>query len=692
MSDASVSREQRMAEETLRENDRQLRLLVENMGDVISRHLPDSTITYVSPSCRALIGYTPEELVHTRAADYVHPDDVQATVAAIQEATERHGEHYRAQHRMKCKDGKYIWVETSGRLLYGTGGHLREIQCIVRDVTERKRSEQERLAHLHFLENMERVDRTIKEATDVDQMMDNVLDVVLSIFRCDRAWLLYPCDPDAPSWRVPMERTRPEYPGVFDAGVECAMTPDVAAALRDLLASGEPLAGELNPGDANWDPEDKYSVRSNISMAIFPKVGKPWDFGLHQCSHARVWTDQEQTLFKEIGHRLAESLSALLYSQDLRKSEERHRQFVKSFQGIAYQADVESFKPHLLEGTVEQVTGYAAHDFLSEAVKWSDLVHPEDAAKMRSEIERLLSEPDYVADSEYRILRKGGDVCWVRDVGRLVQVDERTLVQGTVVDITDRKRAEGEREELIAKLEAQNAELERFTYTVSHDLKSPLITIKGFVGMLRQELGEEDGERVEDDLSRISNAADKMDHLLRDLLELSRIGRLANPSESVSLEELAGEARDLVGGQVKARGVQIEISPDLPVVYGDRTRLLEVLQNLIDNAVKYMGDQPQPRIEIGVRSDENETVCYVRDNGIGLEPRYHEKVFGLFDQLDPSIDGTGIGLALVKRIVEVHGGRIWVESNGAGHGSTFCFTLAARTDSPDLGRNRLAHC
>jgi signal transduction histidine kinase len=254
-----------------------------------------------------------------------------------------------------------------------------------------------------------------------------------------------------------------------------------------------------------------------------------------------------------------------------------------------------------------------------------------------------------------------------------------------VQDITERKLIEKEREALITKLEAQNAQLERFAYTVSHDLKSPLITIKGFVGILQQDLAKGDSAPVEDDLARISNAADKMNQLLKDLLDLSRIGRLVNPPEDVPLGKLAHEAFELVSGQVEDRGVQVDISPDLPVVYGDRLRLLEVLQNLIDNAAKYMGDQPQPRIEIGSRRDGDETVYYVRDNGIGINPSYHQRIFGLFDQLDQKAEGSGIGLTLVKRIVETHGGRIWVESEGQGEGSTFCFTIADRDAFPVQG-------
>jgi signal transduction histidine kinase len=247
------------------------------------------------------------------------------------------------------------------------------------------------------------------------------------------------------------------------------------------------------------------------------------------------------------------------------------------------------------------------------------------------------------------------------------------------------RESEREREDLIAALEAQNAELERFAYSVSHDLKSPLITIRGYIGALSEDLTEGNTEAVIDDARRISNAADKMAALLNDVLELSRIGRVVNPPQDVPLGDLADEALELVTAQIEQRNIQVEISPNLPIVYGDRGRLLEVLQNLIDNAIKYVGDQPQPRIEIGSRRDDNGTVCYVRDNGIGIEPRYHEKIFRLFDQLDQSVEGTGIGLALVKRIVEVHGGRVWVESEGLGQGARFCFTIAAEGNSYQSG-------
>ena len=139
---------------------------------------------------------------------------------------------------------------------------------------------------------------------------------------------------------------------------------------------------------------------------------------------------------------------------------------------------------------------------------------------------------------------------------------------------------------------------------------------------------------------------------------------------------------DQVTSAIEARGVALDIEAVMPVVVGDRVRLLEVFQNLIDNAVSFMGDQPEPRVEIGAREQGEDVLCRVRDNGIGIEPRHQPKIFELFERLSSETEGTGVGLALVERIVEVHGGRIWVESEGAGRGSTFCFTLPASPPRP----------
>jgi signal transduction histidine kinase len=239
-----------------------------------------------------------------------------------------------------------------------------------------------------------------------------------------------------------------------------------------------------------------------------------------------------------------------------------------------------------------------------------------------------------------------------------------------------RVQAEAEREKLIAELEAKNAELERFTYTVSHDLKAPLITMRGFLGLLEKDAQAGDAEQMQADMRRVVEATDKMQRLLNELLELSRIGRITNLPGAVPFETIAHEAIELVHGQLEAHRVQVDVTPDLPTVYGDRARLVEVVQNLVDNAAKFMGDQAEPQITIGQQGTDRDgkPILFVRDNGLGIDPQYHDRIFGLFDKLDPRSEGTGIGLALIKRIVEVHGGRIWIESE-TGKGSTFLFTL-----------------
>jgi len=195
--------------------------------------------------------------------------------------------------------------------------------------------------------------------------------------------------------------------------------------------------------------------------------------------------------------------------------------------------------------------------------------------------------------------------------------------------------------------------------------------------MIKQDMALGNYERAQADMDRIQTAAGRMTVLLGDLLELSRIGRQMNVPRPIDMNRLVRDVLSLLAGPLALREIEVVVSEDLAPISGDYKRIAEVVQNLVENALKYLGDQAAPRIEIGAREDGDETVFFVRDNGIGIEARYQENVFGLFNKLDPKSEGTGVGLALVKRIVEVHGGRVWVESAGAGAGSRFCFTVGS---------------
>ncbi len=363
----------------------------------------------------------------------------------------------------------------------------------------------------------------------------------------------------------------------------------------------------------------------------------------------------------------------------LRESMERYRLITSVSSDYAFStemADGPALRLNWVAGAFEQITGFTFDEYVARG-GWRAALHPEDVAQDARDLETLRQNRPIA--TELRTICKDGSVRWVRVYAHPVWDETNNRLRGifgAVQDISARKAAEAEREDLIQELEARNAELERFTYTVSHDLKSPLITIRGFLGHIEQAAVDGNIEAVRADMDRVYKSTARMHQLLDDLLELSRIGRLAKPPESAAFDSIVRDALDLTHGQLTARKVMVEVEGPLPEVRGDRDRLVEVVQNLVDNATKFMGEQKEPRITIGARDTAAGRAFFVRDNGEGIDPKHAERVFNLFDKLDPKSPGTGVGLALVKRIVEVHGGRVWVESEGVGHGSTFFFTLA----------------
>ena len=224
------------------------------------------------------------------------------------------------------------------------------------------------------------------------------------------------------------------------------------------------------------------------------------------------------------------------------------------------------------------------------------------------------------------------------------------------------------------ELARKNTEMERFIYTVSHDLRTPLISVSGLLGFLKQDAEKGDLEQMNADLRIANEAVTKMDQLLLETLELSRIGRVVNPPEDVPFGEIVEGALEQTSEKIRSKGCKVSVAQNLPVVHVDRMRIIEVLVNLIENSIKYMGLQANPEIEIGQRIDGKDRIFFVRDNGIGIDPSQHDKVFELFYKVDKKSEGTGAGLAIVKRIIEVHGGSIWIESE-MGQGCTVCFTL-----------------
>ncbi|UCD72085.1 MAG: GHKL domain-containing protein, partial [Syntrophobacterales bacterium] len=250
--------------------------------------------------------------------------------------------------------------------------------------------------------------------------------------------------------------------------------------------------------------------------------------------------------------------------------------------------------------------------------------------------------------------------------------DEGGNIIGTLSsgeDITQRKQGE-------EALRMKNEELENFTSIISHDLKNPLVTVRGFVSALEEDHGGKLDEEAKRYLGFIRDASAKMEALVKDLLELSRVGKVVHPKDGTDFSRVVQESVKVFSSRIEELGIALVMADEFPVVRCDRRRMTQVMENLLSNAIKFMGKNPSPRIEIGHREEDGVHRFWVKDNGIGIDSRYHEKIFEIFQSLKEVKDeeGTGVGLAIAKKIVEQHGGRIWVES-AKRRGSTFFFTL-----------------
>jgi PAS domain S-box-containing protein len=431
----------------------------------------------------------------------------------------------------------------------------------------------------------------------------------------------------------------------------------------------------IHPDDLEKDAEDMRKLMRNEDVVnseirTFAKDGSiRWE---RVFAHP-VWDEKENRLIGIVG-AVQDVTQQKLAEEKLREALLQQMAILNNIPDIAWLNDkdgryiaVNEQFYKLLNLTPNEIIGKTDYD-----------ISPKELADFYRNTDLQVMESKRRIKIEEQTTDVNGNLIWVETTKTPVFNPAGEVVGTTGIsrDITERKNAELERERLIQELEAKNTELERFTYTVSHDLKSPLVTITGFLNYLEKNARAGDFEKFNNDVNRIQQAVNKMQILLKDLLELSRIGRIINEPVETTFSEIIREALAIVEGNIKARNVKIEFEDNDYKIFGDKIRLVEVFQNLIENAVKFMGDQPQPLIRIGSIIDSKKPITFfVQDNGIGIDPKFIDRIFGLFNKLDTDTSGSGIGLTLVKRIVEVHGGKIWVESE-LGKGSTFYFTLA----------------
>lgn len=441
--------ERKGMERALATREQAYRTLLENIPDLIVRYDTGLRRIYVNAAWEKASGLFADEVVNVHATKILnvpHPAN----------------DDYIAKLRQVHETGvpqaiEFTWVNAFGATLlleyvivpeYDRNGKIASVLAVGRDLSERKQAEQERLANLRFMESMDSVNRAIQGARDLEQMMSDVLAVVLDIFACDRAALVYPCDPEASTWYAPMERNRPEYPApLLEAGQPVPMDAGVAELFRTFSNARGPV--RFDPKSGYPLPavvkEKMHGIKSLLGMTLYPKVGARWLFCVHQCGHPRVWMPAEVRLFQEIGRRLTDGLTSLLTYRNLRVSEERLNQAVRvSETGIFdhdHIADTLYWSPEL-----RAIYGFAPDEVVSlEHIL--ERIYPDDRDRVVDAIRRLNSpECEDSFDLQHRIIRTDGRVRLILARAQIFFEGEggarrpvRTV--GAVLDITERMSA-----------------------------------------------------------------------------------------------------------------------------------------------------------------------------------------------------------------------------------------------------------
>jgi PAS domain S-box-containing protein len=347
----------------IKENERRFRMLAQNFPDLVARFDRDGRYTFVNAAAEkalgmpaaAIIGKSLRELPQHRK-----PEQNDRLMALIR----------RAFDEGVANESEMIWDTEFGERIFeirhapekDAAGNVVSILSFARDITERKQMEQERFETLRFFESMDQINRVVHGNDAIEPMMNDAFGVVLSLLECDRAGLVYPCDPEAAAWQVLMERTKPELPSALAPGHDVAVNPDVVGVFKAALASDDPVG--FGPGNEYPLPEEVaqiFAAQSQLAMAIVPKMDKPCMFVIHQCSRPRVWTKQEKGLFKEIGRRLEDAMTRLMMHRNLLDSEERYRLVFEHSPVSIWEEDFSAVKNLFDDLKKQGVTDIEAH-------------------------------------------------------------------------------------------------------------------------------------------------------------------------------------------------------------------------------------------------------------------------------------------------------------------------------------------
>lgn len=419
-----------------------------------------------------------------------------------------------------------------------------------------------------------------------------------------------------------------------------------------------------------------YSMQRRFFISVFPPLNGQLNRLLRQ-NNLRFITNAIASIIASwlLALALFVSYRLKITTSELARSEERYRHLAENASDMIIEQSIPQGTYEYVSPAAQRLTGYKPSDFYNTAFLFEKILIPEDQERYRIQWQNTLEGKTPQA-SEFSIIHKSGEQRWLNQRNSLILKNGILVaVEGILSDVTEQKKAALEREMLIRELETKNRDLERFTYIISHELKTPLITIKGFLGYLEDEAFKGDFSGLHQDILRILSATETMSHLLNDLAVLNRIGHTATEKRNVKIKDIVQKCIGYFSRQIKEKSIRIVISEKLPEVKAYPGELFELYKNLLDNAIKFTESEETPVIELGVEQMFKEQVLYVKDNGRGFESKYSDRIFGLFNKLDAGTAGTGAGLAMAKKIVEHHGGWIRAESQGPGKGAKIFFTI-----------------
>jgi PAS domain S-box-containing protein len=645
-------------------------------------------IRYWSEECFRVLGFDPEGAPPRFETFFqrLHPDDRPGITEVLERAT-RERTDFTLDCRIIHAGGRIRDIHVAGHPVFSASGDLAEFVGTVIDVTERKQADEERQAHLWFLESMDKVNRGIQGTNDLEQMMSDVLDAVLSIVACDRAWLVYPCDPEATSWRAAMEHTRPDYPGAFALGIDLPMDAEVADVFQTARASSG--AVQFNSKSESPVPAqlgERFGIQSLIAMAVYPKVDKPYMFGLHQCSYPRVWTAREERLFQEVGRRLGDALTGLLMLRNLRESEGNLEEAQRIAHIGHWDHDLDTDRYNFSDEAY-RIFGLRPQEKSITSAVLQELIHPEDwESTTLARMSALRGGPPY--DVECRVVWPNGEVRVVHSRGDVTR-DEPGRPRrrfGTVQDITERKRAEEDLRKSERRYREAQSELAhvnrvttmgQLTASIAHEVNQPIAAAvtnadAGLRWLAAQPPNLEEVRDAFDHIIKASNQASEVVGRIRALIK-----KLPARKASLDINETILETIALTRSEMRRHCIllQTELANGLPRIWGDRVQLQQVILNLIMNAIEAMSEVSEGSrellIDTGLDAPDGVLVA-VRDSGPGLKPESLDHLFDPFYTTKPA--GMGMGLSICRSITEAHGGRLWATAN-APRGAVFQFTV-----------------